>query len=194
MLKIGITGGIGSGKSLVSRVLESMGYPVFNSDNVAKDIVANNSEVRKGLIELFGKEIYDAHGLNKVRLAEYIFSDNQARLKVNAIIHPKVREAFQKFAEASHSKIVFNEAAILFETGSYKQLDATILVVAPEELRINRVIERDNALEATVIARIEKQWSDEKKASLTPYVIVNDEKQPLLHQVEKIIEQLIIPN
>jgi len=183
MLKVGITGGIGSGKSVVSKIIESLGYPVFNSDQVSKDLVNTHPEIKAGLIALFGEEIYTKDGLNKSLLAKIIFSDDDARTKVNTLIHPRVREAFADFAENASSSMVFNEAAILFETGANEQMDQMILVTAPEALRIKRVMSRDGVSEDEVKGRINKQWSDDKKIDLADFVLINDEKEPLLKQV-----------
>ncbi|MDB2657310.1 dephospho-CoA kinase, partial [Crocinitomicaceae bacterium] len=144
MLKIGITGGIGSGKSMVGKILESMGYPVFYSDDQAKLLADRNPEIRHDLIDLFGPEVYNEAGLNRPFLAEKIFGDETLRQQVNQIIHPRVREAFDQFADNHASPFVFNEAAILIETGAHKNFDALVLVTAPEEIRIQRVQARDN--------------------------------------------------
>jgi dephospho-CoA kinase len=190
MLKVGITGGIGSGKSIVSKIIETLGFPVFNSDQVSKDLVNTDPEIKAGLIELFGKEIYSKDGVNKPLLAKIIFSDDKALTKVNALIHPKVRQAFTDFAENTSSPIVFNEAAILFETGANKQLDEMILVTAPEELRIKRVMSRDGVSEDEVKQRMNKQWSDDKKIELADFVLINDDKEPLLKQVVDVLSNL----
>jgi len=190
MLKVGITGGIGSGKSVVSKIIETMGYPVFNSDEIAKTIVNNNANVRKELEELFGPEVYSDNVLNKQFLAKIIFSDDTAREKVNSVIHPRVHTAFDDFTKGSVSNIVFNEAAILFETGGYKQMDKMVLVTAPKSLKVERVCKRDGVEEKDVHARMNKQWLDDQKAPLSDYIITNDEIHPLVTQVEQLIEKL----
>ncbi len=189
--RIGITGGIGAGKSVVSKIIESMDFPVFNSDDVAKSFLETDDEVKSLLIDLVGSEVYQDGRINRKKLAELIFNDEDLRTKVNSIIHPRVRKAFSTLADTSESKLVFNEAAILFETGAYQQFDATILVVAPEELRIKRVVERDNVTTEEVKSRMGAQWTDEEKQKLATYVLVNDETQPLIIQLEKIITELI---
>ena len=191
MLKIGITGGIGSGKSVVSKILESLQFPVFYSDSVAKQILNNDSEVRQRLIDLFGDGIYENDRLNKELLATIIFSDDQARREVNRMVHPKVREAFDLFALNHNASLVFNEAAILFETESDQYFDKVILVTAPEELRIERVMKRDDVSKQEVQARMDKQWDDSKKEPLADFVLVNDGKKPLLVETGRIVEQLI---
>ena len=191
MLKIGITGGIGSGKSVVSKILESMHFPVFYSDRAAKEVLINNFEVKKRLIDLFGNRVFENNRLNKEFLATIIFSDDQARLEVNRMVHPMVREAFDAFASNHNASLVFNEAAILFETESNKFFDKVILVTAPEELRIERVMKRDEVSKQEVQARIDNQWDDSKKEPLADFVLVNDGKKPLLVETERIVEQLI---
>lgn len=190
MLKVGITGGIGSGKSVVSSILKSLGYPVFNSDEISKSIVNADSEVRAELTALFGEDLYLKGELNKVRLAQIIFAEDTAREKVNSIIHPRVREKFDAFVNESNSKIVFNEAAIFFETGAFKKFDKMILVTADDELKIRRVMRRDGLSENDVKARMSKQWTDDKKIPLADFVIINNEQKPLLNQIEKILSEL----
>lgn len=189
--KIGITGGIGSGKSLVSKVIETMGYPVFNSDFEAKKIANSHPEVKSELIGLCGESIYMDNELNRKVLADLIFNDTSLRGKVNAIIHPRVREEFNNRVSTTNSNLIFNEAAILFETDAYKQLDATILIIAPKELRIRRVSERDKVSLEEIESRIASQWTDEKKSQFTSFVINNDEVEPLIVQIEKVISELI---
>ena len=187
MKRIGITGGIGAGKSLVAEIIKAMGYPVYNSDERAKELTESNPKIKDGLIHLFGEEIYQNDTLNKFALAQAIFSDESLREKVNALIHPIVREDFNHWALAQNNSLVFNESAILFETGSFKNFDAIILVYAPKELRIKRIMKRDNCPENEVLKRMNSQFSDEEKYQLTEFRVLNDEQTPLLVQVEKII-------
>ncbi len=187
MKRIGITGGIGAGKSLVAEIIKAMGYPVYNSDERAKELTESNPKIKEGLIHLFGIEIYQNDKLNKFALAQAIFSDDSLREKGNALIHPIVREDFNLWALAQNNALVFNESAILFETGSFKNFDAIILVYAPAELRIKRIMKRDNCSENEVLKRMNSQFSDEEKYQLTEFRVLNDEKTPLLKQVEQII-------
>ncbi len=187
MKRIGITGGIGAGKSLVAEIIKAMGYPVYNSDERAKELTDSNPKIKEGLIHLFGEEIYQNDTLNKFALAQAIFSDESLREKVNALIHPIVREDFNLYTLAQNAELVFNESAILFETGSFKNFDAIILVYAPTELRIKRIMKRDNCSENEVLKRMNSQFSDEEKYQLTEFRVLNDEQTPLLVQVEKII-------
>ena len=190
MKRIGITGGIGAGKSLVAEIIKAMGYPVYNSDERAKELTESNPKIKEGLIHLFGEEIYQNDTLNKFALAQAIFSDESLREKVNALIHPIVREDYNLWALAQNNSLVFNESAILFETGAFKNFDAIILVHAPTALRIKRIIKRDNCTEKEVIYRMNSQFSDEEKYQLTESRVLNDEQTPLLVQVEKIILNL----
>ncbi len=187
MKRIGITGGIGAGKSLVAEIIKAMGYPVYNSDERAKELTDSNPKIKAGLIYLFGEEIYQNDKLNKFALAQAIFSDETLREKVNALIHPIVREDYNLWALAQNNSLVFNESAILFETGSFKNFDAIILVYAPTELRIKRIMKRDNCSENEVLKRMNSQFSDEEKYQLTEFRVLNDEQTPLLKQVEQII-------
>ncbi len=188
--KIGITGGIASGKSVVARILSSIGYPVFYSDTVAKELVNTDPFLKSQLIKLLGADAYSENKLNRKFVADKVFSDQNLLTELNALIHPAVRKKFDQWYSEQESDIVFNEAAILFETDSYKRMDATILVVAPEETRISRAIQRDEASREDVLNRMNKQWSDEKKISLADFVLVNDEKHPVIKQLEKIIAEL----
>ena len=190
MIKIGITGGIGSGKSIVSKILLAMNYPVYNSDQEAKRIIRDNPKVRTQLIELFGEEVYINNELNRPFLANIIFNDEVALEKVNNIVHPQVRADFTTFCKAQNSELVFNEAAILFETGGEQQFDKMVLVTADEKLRISRVMKRDSIQEAEVKSRMSKQWSDEKKIPLADKVIINNGKKFLICQVEEIVKSL----
>ena len=190
MLKIGITGGIGSGKSFVSKIIESFGYPVFYSDTAAKEIISTNLHAKEHLISLFGEELFKENKLDKAFFASIIFNDENALQKVSKLIHPLVRLSFEEFSLQQKSSLVFNEAAILFESGGASQFDKIILVQAPEKLRIERVMKRDRTTEKEILSRMEKQWSDEQKLKLSDFVIHNDEKIPLLMQIEKIITEL----
>jgi len=191
LIKVGVTGGIGAGKSLICSILERIGYPVFYSDIEAKKIITSNPQVRTDLIELFGIQIFKNGQLDRNLLASLLFSDSTLIEKINSIVHPKVREEFENWALSQDSPLVFNEAAILFETGSYKNFDATILVTAPLEIRLNSVMNRDNSIKADVQKRIDNQWSDEQKAILSTYRIQNNGIQSVLDQLDEVLNELI---
>jgi dephospho-CoA kinase len=184
---IGVTGGIGSGKSIIGLILSTIGYPVYYSDQEAKWVMNNDPELRKELIAVFGEEAYLDNELNRPFLAEKIFTSPELKEKINQIVHPIVRKRFSDFVSNSNSPFVFNEAAILFETGGYKDFDATILVVADKETRIQRVMQRDNITREQVEARMNNQWSDEQKLKLANHVIYNNDADLLVPQVLKIL-------
>ncbi len=190
MKRIGLTGGIGSGKSTVARILMAMGYPVYFSDDRAKFLTDTNLSIRNGLTELIGNHIYKGNQLDRSALALAIFSDEALRVKVNQLIHPIVRLDFDGWVEAQTHEMVFNEAAILFETGAAERFEAMVLVTAPEELRISRVMQRDQCTREEVANRINRQWTDEQKIKLADAVIVNDDVHPLIKQVEHMLTQL----
>lgn len=190
MKKIGLTGGIGSGKTSIAQILAAMSYPVYYSDQRAKFLSDENPAIRNGLIDLLGEEAYIDGTLNRVFVSECIFSNPDLRLKVNEIIHPIVRKDFDDWASQQTSSLIFNEAAILFETGAYQQFDATLLICAPIDIRIQRVMLRDHCSKASVEDRIQSQWTDEQKRSLTKYCVENDGRQPVLIQLEKILSEL----
>ena len=190
MIKIGVTGGIGAGKSIICSVLEHMGYPVFYSDIEAKKIINSNAEVKYQLIDLFGSQVFIDNQLNRTYLATILFSDSTLVEKLNAIVHPKVRQLFQEWALKQNSTIVFNEAAILFETGAFKNFEATLLVTAPLTIRLKRVISRDGSSEEEVMKRIAHQWPDEQKKDLATFTLVNDDNQSVLNQLDKILSEI----
>lgn len=190
MKKIGLTGGIGSGKTSIAQILEAMSYPVYYSDLRAKFLSDEHLTIRNGLISLLGEDAYVDGTLNRVFVSECIFSNPDLRLKVNEIIHPIVRKDFDDWASQQTSSLIFNEAAILFETGAYQQFDANLLVCAPVDVRIRRVMLRDHCSKASVEERIQSQWTDEQKRSLTKHCIENDGRQPVLIQLEKILLDL----
>lgn len=191
--KIGITGGIGSGKSFVSEIIEHMGFPVFYSDTESKKLVSSDLDIHRQLVELVGDEVFVNGELNKPFLAEKLFNSESIRQTVNAIIHPKVQQRFEEWTHQTNSKLVFNEAAILFETGGYKRFDKTILVSAPEDLRIKRVIARDHSTAEAVKSRMATQWSDEQKAQLADFIVINDGR-PVLIQIENILTSILEKN
>lgn len=183
-LKVGITGGIGSGKTLVCRAFSILGIPVFNADRAARDLYSSHPEVRMEMVNLFGEKVFLPSGpINRGYLASVIFSDPGALAAVNALIHPRVREAFGAWHRQQEAPYVLFESALLFETGSWRAMDAIMLVTAPRELRIQRVMERDQVTREAVIARMNNQWDDDRKREENMIIIVNDDKKPLLEQI-----------
>ena len=192
MKRIGITGGIGSGKSFIATIIERMGYPVYYSDIRSKELTNTHPIIRQGLIDLVGENVYFGGELDKKVLSTAIFSNDEIRLKVNQLIHPIVRQDFEDWTKAQTSDLIFNEAAILFETGAYRNFDATILVYAPEELRLKRVLKRDIITKEEVLARMNNQLKDDEKRKMTSLQILNDGESPLLTQIECLLEQIKI--
>jgi len=189
---VGITGGIGSGKTFVCHILESMGYPVFYSDKEAKAILMNDSNVKQQIIDLFGGESYQNNGnLNRDFLASKIFSDKKLLSKMNSIVHPAVRQYFKIWTEKQKSKIVFNEAAIIFEIGIAKNYDDVILVTASKDTKIKRIQKRDKSSIQDIEKRMNNQWTDEQKKKLTEFVIDNDKNVMLLPQIDSILNKII---
>lgn len=186
--KIGITGGIGAGKSIVCELLTTLGYPVFNSDSEAKILM--NTVLKSDIQKLFGEKAYLKNELNRTYISELIFNDKPLLSQLNGIVHPAVREAFDKFSAESTSSLVFNEAAILFETGAYKYFDAVVLVTASEKTRIKRVMDRDGVTETQVKERMANQWTDKQKGELTTFRIQNDNDKLILPQTLTVINQL----
>ena len=189
MIKIGITGGIGSGKSAASKILEeNFNIPVFNADNEAKKLMNTN----KLLQEKLGDVIINGE-IDKKALQIIVFNDKLGAEIIAKIVHPFVHEAFEHWCTLQDKPIVAIEAAILFERGSYKNLDKTILITAPEEQRINRVMKRNNCSRQEVINRINAQWSDETKIKYCDYVVKNpdgDFRENMFHRLRVIHEQI----
>lgn len=192
MIKIGITGGIGSGKSMVAALLEVWGIPVYIADTESKHLTATSPIIREKLIALFGKELYTTDGLDKRRLASHIFGDPERLGQVNAIIHPEVNRHFIAWVERQNTPVCAIESAILFESGFNRVVDTTLMVYAPMEVRIRRVLERDAVSREEIIRRIESQLPDEVKMEKSDYVIFNDDKQALLPQITAFLAELKI--
>ncbi|WP_308600782.1 dephospho-CoA kinase [uncultured Dysgonomonas sp.] len=191
MIKLGITGGIGSGKSTVSQIFSLSGVPVYIADIESKRLVATSPTIRKKLINLFGEELYSGGVLNKPLLASLIFNDKKKLETVNAIIHPEVEHDFIEWVK-KHAQcgIVAHEAAILFESGFNRMMDKVLMVYTPLDIRIERTMLRDNLPKEKVMERIQNQMSDEEKAKLSDFVIVNDNTKSLIEQVTNIIQEL----
>lgn len=187
MIRLGITGGIGSGKSYVAHLLEEKGFQLYDTDREAKRLTLTHPRIREALSTLLGSEVYQADGtLNKPMLASYLFSSPEHAERINGIIHPCVYEDFQAWAhrqEEAGAKVVMMESAILFESGFQKAVDYVVMVYAPLELRIKRAMQRDSASEVQIRARISAQMDDEEKKRKADYVLYNEEKTPLETQI-----------
>ncbi len=190
MIKIGITGGIGSGKSVIASLLNLYGIPVYVADTESKILTETSPAIKEKLTALFGDDLYTDKGLNKKLLASHIFTNPEYLQQVNAIIHPEVNNHFSAWTKAQASPICAIESAILFESGFNKVVDKSLMVYAPREIRIERAVLRDNTAREEIIRRIENQLPDETKRDRSDYVIYNDDKQALLPQVEKFLASL----
>lgn len=191
MLRVGVTGGIGSGKSTVCNLFKCLEIAVFNADEAGRRLLAEDKDVIEHVKSIFGEDILLNGSLDRKKIAEIVFKTPEMLAKLNMVIHPAVRNKFNKWAIQQTSQYIIDEAAILFETGIYKQLDYTILVAAPEQLRIWRVMQRDKLDEASIRGRIKNQWSDEEKKKIADFVIINDDLTPLLPQVMEIHNTII---
>jgi dephospho-CoA kinase len=190
MKSIGITGGIGSGKSLVCKILEKLGYPVFYADLAAKKVMNEDHTLKSELIHLLGENAYLNNEINRSFIADQIFKSSQLKNEVNALVHPAVYRAYENWKQEQKSNLVFNESALLFETGSYKRFDATILVSANLETRIQRVMERDRSSREAVLDRMSHQLYNYAKQKLCDFEIVNKENILILPQLLKILDLL----
>lgn len=192
MVKVGLTGNIGSGKSLVASVFETLGVPVFNADLEARNLYTDPL-VKAKLIDLFDESIITPEGnLDRKSIAQIVFKDPGKLAILNQVIHPLVRKAYISWAgqKKNHPYTIY-EAAILFESGYYRELDKLILVTAPIEVRIQRVMHRDMVTRSDVLARMENQWDEEKMVPLANYVIVNDGRSMVIPQVMELHNSLM---
>lgn len=187
---IGLTGGIGSGKTTVANMFSKFGVPVYIADTEAKKLTNSSKEIRRELTQLLGEEAYREGVLNRKYVADKIFNDEALLEAVNGIIHPKVAVHFKNWVAKQISSYVIKEAAILFENGSYKNFDKIILVTAPKELRIARVMARDKSSVAEIEQRMNNQWSDEKKEKLADFVIENIEMETTQKKIEALHQSL----
>lgn len=192
MKRIGITGGIGSGKSIICKVFELLGVPVFYADDEAKKLYHHN-EVKANLVDKYGKEIYTTEGkLNREKLAQIIFSKPEELKYINSLIHPLVAVVYNQWCEKyKHLPYTLKEAAILFESGAYKEIDRVITVSAPKEIRIKRIMKRDNLTRAQIEERMNNQWTEEERLAKADFVIYNDEEHLVLAQIIDLHQKLI---
>ena len=189
-MKIGLTGGMGSGKTFVSAIFTKFEIPVFNADYEARRCMSENELLKQEIQDVFGDNVYKGGLLQNEVLADIVFNDNQKLEELNKLVHPVVKKSFDSWSATQNSRIIIKEAAILFESNSHLGLDKVICVSAPEETRIERVIKRDNTSREQVLLRIEKQMPQNEKEQLSDFVIVNDEVELLLPQIIKIITQI----
>lgn len=192
MIKVAVTGGIGSGKSVVCKIFEKIGIPVFNADFEAKKLINTSRTIHDKLVSLFGAAIYQSNGdIHRKKMADLIFNDNFALQKVNEIVHPEVRKRFIEWAKEQNSPYIIQEAAIIFESKQTQSFDKIITVTAPLELKIERVIKRDQVSKEEVYKRIQSQLPDEIKIAKSDFVIMNDEIEMIIPQIIEIHNKLI---
>jgi dephospho-CoA kinase len=192
MLRIGLTGGIGSGKSTVARIFEVLGIPVYDADSASKKLMIENNELKNQIKNSFGKEAYTDGELNRRYLAERVFSDSQKMALLNSLVHPATIKDAEQWMKKQKAPYLIKEAALIFESGSQKQLDYVIGVKSPLALRLHRTKQRDNVSTEQVKARMEMQMDEAIKMRLCDYVIINDEQQMILPQVLELHEKFLM--
>ena len=190
MYKVGLTGGIGSGKSKVAEFLCDRGVAIYDSDSRAKELMAGNEALRDTLIAEFGQECYTAEGLNRAWLAQRVFNNEAELAKLNAIVHPAVMRDFAEWAEAQEGNYVVLESAILLEAGLESHVDVVVAVMAPKELRLERAMLRDGASREQIEERMRNQMSDEERTDRAKYAIVNIDLEELEEDVEQLHRRL----
>ena len=186
MIKIAITGGIGSGKSVVSRLLKVLSFPVYGADSRAKGLMNTSEVIKTRLISLLGDAAYKGGELDRTYVASVVFSDRSLLQKMNEVVHPQVKDDFRAWSSGQSSRVVFLESAILFVSGFETVVDYVWLVWAPERLRIERVVKRDGTTAELVERRIKAQWPEEKKIERADAVIRNDDSRSLIEQVQQL--------
>lgn len=191
MISIAITGGIGSGKSYVSALLEKREIPIYNADNESKRLTVSDMEIKRGLVDLLGEDIYKEGKLNKPMLASYLFASSENASRINAIIHPRVKNDFLRWKnEHEDYEIVGLESAILYESGFDDVVDVVVMVYAPENLRLERAMKRDSATEEQIRMRMAAQMDENDKRDKADFVVINDGTIPLEKQLDNLIECL----
>lgn len=191
MLHVGLTGGIGSGKSTITQIFELLNIPVYNSDLAAKKIMNENHEVRSKIIELIGKESYSGSNINRSFISEKVFNNNTLLQKLNQIVHPMVYKDYDHWAKVQNSDYVIKESALLLDTLPYQKVDQIVVVFSPLALRIKRVMTRDNLSFEETTLRISKQRPDKEFIEAADYIIVNDLQHSLISQVQNIHLELL---
>ncbi len=184
MIKVGVTGGIGSGKSLVCSFFKMIGIPVYEADYEAKQLMNSSSVIKSQLMKTFGDDIYLPNStVDRKKLADIVFNSPSSLKKVNEIIHPEVRKHFYEWVDKQDSEYIVYEAAILFESGFYTMMDFLILVTSPVETRIQRVMARDGVSREDVMARINQQWDDADKIKRSNLVLTNNDTELIVPQL-----------
>jgi dephospho-CoA kinase len=191
MMIVGLTGGIGSGKSTVAKMFKKLGVPVYNSDKKAKRLMKTSKKLRTSIKKLLGEDAYDGKKLNKAFIANKVFWDKSLLHELNGIVHPAVREDFNAWTKNQKAPYVIQEAAILFENGLHEFYDRIILVTAPEQVRLKRVLERDGTSSTDILARMGNQWPDARKIKLSDHVIENLILEDTILKVEELHKLLL---
>ena len=183
---IGLTGGIGSGKTRVVKVFSDLGVPCYIADNVAKELMAKEASLIKQIKDLFGAKAYNTQGLNRAYIGAIVFSDLQKLQALNAIVHPAVAKDFSLWLALQKAPYVIKEVAILFETGGYKAVDQTLLITAPKEVRLQRAMQRDQVAKEVILSRMNHQWEDEQRIPLADHIINNDIWEETLKEIKRL--------
>ena len=189
---IGLTGGIGSGKSKIMSVFSTYGIPCYESDIRAKWLMQRDAELKSRIKSFFGDQIYENDQFNQRKLAKLVFADKGKLEALNSLVHPRVKMDFKSFVSQQDTPYIIKETAILFETGGEKDCDATILVTAPEKLRLQRVLNREKISSMDLKARINNQWSDSRKILLADYIINNIDWDKTLKKIDEIHQKLLV--
>jgi dephospho-CoA kinase len=192
MLRIGITGGIGAGKTFVSKRLEAMGFPIFDSDKVAKQLMNTNPEIRIKLTEWIGEECYNENGLNRAFVAQKMFNNAELKQQIEQLVHPKVAQAFDKWAEEQESNLVFIESAILYESGFDQYVDKVLMVDADTETRIKRTMQRDICSREQAEQRVNAQMDQAEKRKRADFVLENNPYSDVNAQLFKLVKSLYV--
>ena len=183
---IGLTGGIGSGKTRVVKVFSDLGVPYYIADNAAKELMAKEASLIKQIKDLFGAKAYNTQGLNRAYIGAIVFSDLQKLQALNAIVHPAVAKDFSLWLALQKAPYVIKEVAILFETGGYKAVDQTLLITAPKEVRLQRAMQRDQVAKEVILSRMNHQWEDEQRIPLADHIINNDIWEETLKEIKRL--------
>lgn len=191
MLRVGLTGGIGSGKSTVAKIFEVLGIPVYYADTAAKRLMNEDEELKKNIITHFGKESYKGDQLNRQYIASLVFNNKEKLELLNALTHPVTIRDANEWMQQQISPYTIKEAALVFESGSAEYLDHVIGVYTPAPLRIHRIMQRDNTTREEVLQRMSRQIDEDIKMKLCDTVLINDEQQLLIHQVLQTHEKLL---
>lgn len=191
MLRVGLTGGIGSGKTTVARVFQVLGVPVYDADKASKKLMNEDAQMKMDLISAFGEETYKEGVLDRKYLAETVFNDPEKLVLLNSIVHPATLHHASEWMKKQEAPYIIKEAALIFESGSNKDLDYVIGVYSPLELRISRTMARDSISREQVFSRIQNQMNEESKMALCDFIIQNDPNHSILEQVLELHHQLL---